>query len=83
MDNQAKQENVSEQTDESQEYGNYRRLGQPPDTISGATKDLLEVRPSGNPAQNDTSATTFKIIAVIAIIALVAGIVASQLGVMP
>ena len=83
MDNQGRQENVSEQTGKSQEYGNYRKLGQPPDTISGATKDLLEVRPSGSPAQIDTSSTTFKIIAVIAIIALVAGIVASQFGVMP
>ena len=82
MDDQGQQENVWEQTGESQEYGNYRKLGQPPDTISGATKDLLEVRPSGNPAQNDTSATTFKIIAVIAIIFLVIAIIATQVGVM-
>ena len=83
MNNQGKQENVSEQPSGSKEYGTYRELTQPSDAISGATMDLLEVRPSGNPDQIDTNATTFKIIAVIAIIALVAGIVASQLGVMP
>lgn len=82
MDEQGKQENESQQTTASPEYGNYRKLAQPPDTISGATKDLLEVRPSGTPAKDDTNATTFKFIAVIAIIFLVIAIIATQVGVM-
>ena len=82
MDEQGKQENQSQQTTASPEYGNYRKLAQPPDTISGATKDLLEVRPSGTPSKDDTNATTFKFIAVIAIIFLVIAIIATQVGVM-
>ena len=82
MDEQGQQENESQQTTASPEYGNYRKLAQPPDTISGATKDLLEVCPSGTPAKDDTNATTFKFIAVIAIIFLVIAIIATQVGVM-
>ena len=63
--------------------GNYRKLSQPPDTISGATQDLLEVRPSGTASGDaDGSALGFKIIAVIAIVVLIGAIVATQLGIL-
>ena len=64
-------------------YGDYRKLGQPVDTVSGATQELLEVRPSGSSTQIDDSSATFKIIAIIAIISFITGIISSQIGVMP
>ena len=58
---------------------NYRRLGQPADTVSGVTSELFEPRGPDSPA----ATLAFKVIAVVAIVALVAGIVATQLGLVP
>ena len=62
------------------EYGEYRKLSQPPDTVSGATAELLEARPSGANNSSNSDATAFKIIAIIAIVAIILGVISSQIG---
>ena len=62
------------------EYGEYRKLSQPADTVSGATAELLEARPSGANNSSNPDAAAFKIIAIIAIVAIILGIIASQIG---
>lgn len=57
---------------------NYRKLGQPADTVSGTTQELFEVRGPGG--DSDAASMVFKIIAGVAIVALVLAIVASQMG---
>ena len=60
---------------------NYRKLGQPRDTVSGTTQELFEVRgPGGGSGSSETSSLVFKIIAVVAIIAVVLAMVAVQIG---
>lgn len=56
----------------------YRKLGQPRDTVSGTTKELFEVRGSG--ASSGGSTLAFKIIAVVAIVAVVVAVVLTQMG---
>lgn len=77
---------MNEEEQQTGEYGNYRKLGQPTDTISGATREMFEVRsakasPQGEGGADTTRASiAFKIIAAIAIVLLVAAIIASQMG---
>lgn len=83
MENEVTERADASPTNEQSDYGNYRKLGQPADTISGATQELFEVRPSGKSASGAPSdnSTIFKVIAVIAIVAILAAILATQFGV--
>lgn len=60
-----------------QPYGDYRKLGQPADTVSGTTQELLEPRGSGG---LDALPLAFKVIAVVGIVALVVAIALTQFG---
>ena len=68
--------------DAAHEYGTYRTLSQPADAVSGATAELLDVRPAGKPANGQSSSTAFTVIAVVAIVVLVMAIVATQWGIL-
>lgn len=83
MENETKEQIEAQPAGEEEAYGNYRKLGQPADTVSGATQELFEVRPSGSSANGagDGSSTAFKVIAVVAIVSVVLAIAATQFGV--
>lgn len=70
-------EEQKQQESEAREYGSYRKLGQPADTVSGATQELFEVR-TGNADSSGGISTAFKVIAALGIILLVVAIVVTQ-----
>lgn len=77
---------MSEEENKTNEYGNYRKFGQPTDTVSGATREMFEVRSAKASAQGEggagstSTSLAFKIIAAIGIVLLIAAIIASQVG---
>ena len=57
-----------------------RSLGQPLDTISGATREMFEVRSGNDNTSSNTSSIVFKVVAVLAIAGTVVATVVTQLG---